>query len=88
MSARGPGRRLSLLAALFGRTGLVLVAVILSVGVIAFFAAQQRVDKVYDGQLIIGANVLRALMSDELREQASQSREEQLEIDDSALLSP
>jgi signal transduction histidine kinase len=88
MSARAPGRRLSLLTALFGRTGLVLVMVILSVGVIAFFAAQQRVDKVYDGQLIIGANVLRALMSDELREQASQSGEEQLEIDDSALLSP
>jgi len=88
MSARAPGRRLSLLTALFGRTGLVLVMVILSVGVIAFLAAQQRVDKVYDGQLIIGANVLRALMSDELREQAGQSGEEQLEIDDSALLSP
>lgn len=89
MSARNRSRRSSLLVALFGRTGLVLLAVIASVGAIAFFTAQDRVDKVYDGQLIIGANVLRALMSDELREQAAGTgREQQLEIDDSALLSP
>lgn len=59
-------RKGSLLAALVGRTGLVLLAVIFCVGIVAFFAAQWRVDKVYDDQLIIGANVLRALMSDEL----------------------
>jgi signal transduction histidine kinase len=88
MSGPVPGRRLSLLAALFGRTGLVLVVVILSVGVIAFFTAQERVEKVYDGQLIIGANVLRALMTDELREQSGRVGEQQLEIDDSVLLSP
>ena len=88
MRERAPGRRLSLLAALFGRTGLVLVCVIVSVGAIAFFTAQERIDKVYDSQLITGANVLRALMFDELREQGARPGEEQLEIDDTALLSP
>jgi signal transduction histidine kinase len=87
MSGRVRSRRISLLAALFGRTGLVLLAVIASVGVITFFTAQDRVDEVYDSQLIIGANVLRALMSDELREQ-SESGGEPLQVDDSALLSP
>jgi signal transduction histidine kinase len=86
--SRGRARRGSLLAALFGRTGLVLVAVILSVGIVAFFTAQRRVDKVYDGQLIIGANVLRALMTDELREQGVTRDVQQLEIDDTAILSP
>ena len=85
MSARAPGRRWSLQAALFGRTALVLVAVIVSVGVVAFFTANKRVEKVYDGQLIIGANVLRALMSDELREQGATAGEQQLEVDDSVL---
>lgn len=87
MSARAPGRRGSLLAALFGRTALVLVAVIFSVGIVAFFTAQARVDKVYDDQLIIGANVLRALMTDELREQGAAPGVQELEVDDSALLS-
>jgi signal transduction histidine kinase len=82
-----PGRS-SLLAALFGRTGLVLLAVIASVGLIAFFTAQDRVDQVYDGQLIIGANVLRALMSDELKMQGGEGGGKQLQVDDSALLSP
>jgi signal transduction histidine kinase len=80
-------RSTSLLAALFGRTVVVLLAVIGSVGVIAFFTAQDRVDEVYDSQLIIGANVLQALMSDELREQRSGARQ-QLEVDDAAILSP
>jgi len=82
------GRRGSLHAALYGRAALVLLVVILSVGVIAFFTAQARVDKVYDDQLIIGANVLRALMSDELRERGATPGVEELQVDDSALLSP
>jgi signal transduction histidine kinase len=79
--------RASLLAALFGRTGFVLLLVIASVGVIALFTARDRVDEVYDSQLIIGANVLRALMSDELREEGARAAEQQVEVDDSALLS-
>ena len=86
MSTR-PGRRLPLTLALFGRMSLLLLLFILSVGGVAFFAAQQQVDQIYDGQLIIGANVLRALMSEELRELPPERGEEQLEIDDSALLS-
>jgi signal transduction histidine kinase len=83
---RRRGRRpTSLLAALFGRSALLLLAVIASVGTIAYFTAEKRVNEVYDGQLIIGANVLRALMSEELR-QPGEAR--QLEVDDSALLSP
>lgn len=88
MSGPTRSRPLSLLAALFGRTGVVLLMVIASVGVIAFFTAQDRIDEVYDSQLIIGANVLRALMADELREQNGAEGEQQLEVDDSALLSP
>jgi signal transduction histidine kinase len=86
VSGRRAGRP-SLLAALFGRTGLILLVVIASVGVIALFTARDRVDEVYDSQLIIGANVLRALMSDELREQGARGAEHQVEVDDSALLS-
>jgi len=79
-------RRRSLLSALYGRVALLLVAVILGVGVIAFFTAQDRVNDVYDGQLVIGANVLRALMTDEIRE--ADGRGIPLAIDDSDILSP
>ena len=87
MSRRPLARSTSLLAALFGRIGVLFLAIVLAVGLIAFFTAQRRINEIYDGQLIIGANVLRALMSEELRGAEATGRE-QLEVDDSALLSP
>lgn len=78
----------SLLAALFGRMGLLFLVMVLAVGSVAFVTAQRRIDEVYDGQLIIGANVLRALMAEELREEGSGAADEtELQIDDAALLS-
>ena len=79
-------RRRSLLAALYFRVAILLVAVIVSVGVIAYFTAQDRVNDIYDGQLVIGASVLRALMTDEIRE--ADGRGQQLAVDDSGILSP
>jgi signal transduction histidine kinase len=86
MSQRSPRRRSSLASALFARMGVLLVAVVLVVGLIAFFTAKRRVDEIYDGQLIIGANVLRTLMTEELQEQSEQPGAP-MEVDDS-LLSP
>lgn len=80
-------RRTSLLAALFTRMGVLFLLMIVVVGLLAFFSAQRRIDEAYDDQLIIGANVLRALMSEELRESPEREAEEQLQVDDSALLS-
>jgi signal transduction histidine kinase len=77
-------RRVSLVTALFGRMGLLLLVLVVSVGAIAYFTAQRRVDEVYDGQLIIGANVLRTLMNEELHETPGQAGGA-LEIDDSVL---
>jgi len=81
-----PIRRLSLVAALFSRMGALLLVVVASVGLIAFFTAESRIDEVYDGQLIIGANVLRTLMAEELRGRPDADAPP-LEVDD-ALLSP
>jgi len=82
-------RRSSLLAALFGRMGALVLLIILAVGSAAFITAQRRVDEVYDGQLIIGANVLRALMSEELRREGAAAPDStELQVDDTALLSP
>lgn len=85
--SRPRARRLPLTFALFARMGLLLLAVVATVAIIAFFAAEQRVNEVYDGQLIIGANVLRALMSEELHETPPEPGETQLQVDDSVLLS-
>jgi signal transduction histidine kinase len=76
-----------LVAALFGRMGLLVLVVVASVGAVAFFAAEQRVNEIYDGQLIIGANVLRALMAEEMRELPAGRAARELDVDDS-LLSP
>jgi signal transduction histidine kinase len=81
-------RRPPLAVALFGRMSLLLLIVVASVGVITFAAASRRVNEVYDGQLIIGANVLRALMMEELHEIPPERGEKQLEVDDDVLLSP
>lgn len=81
-------RPASLLAALFGRVGVLLLVIISVVGLLAFFTAQRRINEIYDGQLIIGANVLRALMSEELKEGPPPVDQPALQVDDSALLSP
>lgn len=81
------GRRGSLIGALFGRIGLLFLAIVLGVGLLALHTARQRIDQAYDGQLIIGANVLRALMSDELKERATGAATEELQVDDGPLIS-
>lgn len=87
MRARRTGRRGSLLGALFTRMGVLFLLIVVVVGLLGFFTAQRRIDEAYDDQLIIGANVLRALMSEELRESPDAEAAEQLQVDDSALLS-
>lgn len=78
----------SLLAVLFGRMGVLFLVMVLAAGSIAFVTAQRRIDDIYDGQLIIGANVLRALMAEELREEPPGATDEtELQVDDAALLS-
>lgn len=100
MSRRPIARPTSLLAALFGRVGVLFLIITVVVGGLAFFTAQRRINEIYDGQLIIGASVLRALMSDEMKEQAalpavaqppgapSPGALAELTVDDSDLLSP
>ncbi|WP_304171401.1 ATP-binding protein [Phenylobacterium aquaticum] len=84
---RRPGPPPSLLAALFGRIGALMVAIILAIGVMAYISAQRRIDEIYDGQLIIGANVLRALMAEELHAPPVAPGAGALEVDDAPLLS-
>jgi signal transduction histidine kinase len=90
MARRPLTRPTSLLAALFGRVGVLLLIIVLVVGLLAFFTAQRRINEIYDGQLIIGANVLRALMTDEIKEQAGKpaSGGAEFSVDDADLLSP
>jgi len=47
---------------------ILLLAIVCTVCALMFWTTRAEVDKVYDGQLITGANVLRALMTDEIRE--------------------
>jgi signal transduction histidine kinase len=88
MSRRPLARPGSLLAALFGRVGVLFLVIVLVVGLIAFFTAQKRINEIYDAQMIVGANVLRALISEELSEGPNaEAGPPQLSIDDS-ILSP
>ena len=81
--------RRSLIGDLFMRVSALLALIILAVGVTAFVTARKQVDTLYDGQLIAGANVLVALMSDERREQNQTARPPRtLEVTDAPLLSP
>ena len=80
-------RRGSLIGALFGRIGLLFLAIVLTVGLLAFHTARKRIDQAYDGQLIIGANVLRALMADELEDRTGGPPSEELQVDDAPLIS-
>lgn len=76
--------RPSLIGALFMRVGLVLVVLIVAAGGLTLATAHDKVDEVYDGQLIISATVLRALTADNI--DAAKSATE-LSVDDAALLS-
>jgi len=64
----------SLIAALFGRVGALFCVALVLVAGMAFLIAQRQINAIYDGQLIVGANVLQALMADEIREQAEHPR--------------
>lgn len=75
----------SLTAALFGRVGLLFLMIVLAVGMLAFSTARERIGEDYDGQLIISANVLRALAGDEVRELAGGAVRSELQIDDASL---
>ena len=82
----------SLAGVLFGRIGLVFVALILIAAAVTSQTARDQIDDAYDGQLIIAANVLQALMADEIRERAPATAESadpqtELSVDDSPLLS-
>lgn len=63
-----PPPRSSLAGQLFRRVILLLASIVVVICAMMFWTAQDEINKVYDGQLITGANVLRALMSDEIQE--------------------
>jgi signal transduction histidine kinase len=79
--------RISLAGQLFRRILVLLGAIIIVIGAMMFWTAQDQINKLYDGQLITGANVLRALMSDEIKEQQAGAQAEPLEIGDELLSS-
>jgi signal transduction histidine kinase len=86
---RKPG---SLIGALFGRIGLLFVVLVLVAAAVTSSTARDKIDEAYDGQLIIAANVLQALMADEIRERARNDAranlaQTELSIDNSPLLS-
>jgi signal transduction histidine kinase len=66
----------SLLARLFLRIGALFVAVVALIAGTTFLVAQHSVNELYDDQLVVGARMLRFLMSDELNA-AQQSVPEQ-----------
>jgi len=74
--------RASVTGQLFRRVTALLIAIMLTVFGLMFWTARDEIDKVYDGQLITGANVLRALMSDEIKERAQDKPGVSLEIGD------
>lgn len=85
MTARMPGRP-SLLVTLFGRVAALLVLVIGVIGALAFWTAREQIGRRYDAELITAANVLHALMGEELQ-RMQHPLAEPLEMDDMALLS-
>lgn len=88
MNTPDPGTdRVSVAGQLFRRILVLLGAIIIVIGAMMFWTAQDQINKLYDGQLITGANVLRALMSDEIKEQKAGARSEPLEIGDELLSS-
>lgn len=82
-SPKPAARRISLTGRLFGRMTGLLMATILTVCGMMFWTTRGEVDKVYDGQLITGANVLRALMTDEINERGqNRAGDASLEVGD------
>ncbi|MEW5687113.1 MAG: ATP-binding protein [Pseudomonadota bacterium] len=62
-----PRRAPSLLARLFLRIGALFMAVVALIAGATFLVARHSVNEMYDDQLVVGARVLRFLMSDELK---------------------
>lgn len=84
---RKPG---SVIGALFGRIGLLFIVLVLVAAAVTSKTAREQIDGAYDSQLIIAANVLLALMSDEMRERTPNAHggaQTELSIDDAPLLS-
>jgi len=77
-------RRPSSLAAQLFRRIIILVALIgVAMGSLTYWAARSQIHKEADGQLVTAANVLYALMQDELRQ--GRTRSATLSVDDSLL---
>jgi len=74
--------RASVTGQLFRRVTALLVAILLTVFGLMYWTAREEIDKVYDGQLITGANVLRALMSEEIKDRRQDRPGVSLEVDD------
>ncbi|PZQ65079.1 MAG: hypothetical protein DI570_02965 [Phenylobacterium zucineum] len=64
---RAARRAPSLLARLFLRIGALFMAVVALIAGATFLVARHSVNEMYDDQLVVGARVLRFLMSDELK---------------------
>lgn len=88
MTPAAPRRPTSLVTALFGRVVVVFAIMVVVAGAAAYVTIQRQINAIYDGQLIIGANVLRALMADELREAGARPPEPAPLMVDDSLLSP
>lgn len=80
MTARRPS---SLAAQLFRRTILLVALIGVAMGSLTYWAARSQIHREADGQLVTAANVLYALMQDELNQAQSQPR--MMSIDDSLL---
>ena len=80
-------RRNSLIGALFSRVGLLFVVMIAIASIVTYRIARDSIDDAYDAQLIVAANVLHALMGDELGEARTNHHPTELSVDDAPLLS-
>ena len=58
----------SLVSILFTRVVFLLAATIAVIGAVAFWAAKNRIDRVYDSELITGTKILYTLTKEELEE--------------------
>jgi signal transduction histidine kinase len=80
MSSRRPS---SLAAQLFRRIIMLVALIGVAMGSLTYWAARSQIHKEADGQLVTAANVLYALMQDELRQ--GRERSSTLSVDDSLL---
>ncbi|HTQ37325.1 MAG TPA: ATP-binding protein [Steroidobacteraceae bacterium] len=79
--------RHSLLAALFGRAIVLVMLIVAVIGALTFWSAREQIWRSYDSTLITGANVLYALMGEELQITPRPAGQRVLEVDDGTLLS-